>query len=76
MLSGRDFQLEPVPADLKARLNQEVKKTHVQDRRSDVASLMNSERFVTEYDACVWWDGCYYCRDERGSWYQIRCGFF
>lgn len=69
------YQLEPVSEELKLRLNQEVNKPE-SDRRDEVADLMNSERFVDAYDACVWWDGCYYCQDDAGDWYCIRCGFF
>jgi hypothetical protein len=68
-------QLEPVPDDLKERLEQELIKPE-SDRRDDVADLMNSERFVAAYEACIWWDGCYYCKDGSGAWYCIRCGFF
>ncbi|MGP1383297.1 MAG: hypothetical protein ACTS2F_07015 [Thainema sp.] len=75
-----DFQmfsaLQPVSDELKSRLEQELRKPSAEDRRDDVADLMNSENFVAGYDACVWWDGCYYCRDANGQWYQIRCGFY
>lgn len=68
--------LQPVSDELKGRLEQELRKPSAEDRRDDVADLMNSENFVAAYDACVWWDGCYYCRDAKGHWYQIRCGFY
>lgn len=76
MFSAQDLQLQPVSDEIKTRLEQELSKPSAEDRRDDVADLMHSESFVAGYDACVWWDGCYYCRDASGHWYQVRCGFY
>lgn len=67
--------LERVSADLQATLNQEVNKLAA-NRRDEVAILLNSERFVADYQVCIWWDGCYYCQDDTSNWYRISCRFF
>lgn len=68
-------ELERVSEDLRTLLSEEASKPAA-DKRDAVADLMNSERFAASYEACVWWDGCYYCQDAKGDWYCIRCGFF
>jgi hypothetical protein len=68
-------ELERVSDTLQKTLNQEVGKPSA-DRKDEVATLLNSRRFVSSYNACVWWDGCYYCKDESGNWYCVRCCFF
>lgn len=68
-------QLEPVSENLESTLEQEARKPSA-DRRDEVANLLNSDRFVASYNACVWWNGCYYCKDDSGSWYCIKCSFF
>ncbi len=67
--------LEPVSEELRQTLEQEASQASA-DRRDEVATLLNSERSVASYNACIWWDGCYYCKDESGKWYCIRCTFF
>jgi hypothetical protein len=67
-------ELERVPENLQATLNQEALHPSV-DRKDEVAILLNSERFVADYQACVWWDGCYYCQDDEKNWYRIICRF-
>lgn len=66
--------LNRVSESLQATLNQEATKASV-DRKDEVARLLNSERFVADYQACIWWDGCYYCQDEDKNWYRISCRF-
>lgn len=68
-------QLERVSEKLKNTLEQEARKTS-SDRRDEVASLLHSERVVASYNACVWWNGCYYCKDDTDSWYCVKCCFF
>ncbi|NES21214.1 MAG: hypothetical protein F6K41_20360 [Symploca sp. SIO3E6] len=69
------YQLAPVSEELHKILNQEANKPTA-DRKDEVATLLNSESFVATYDACIWWDGCYYCQDENDHWYCIKCSFF
>ena len=68
-------QLERVSEQLKDTLEQEARKAS-SDRRDEVANLLNSERMVASYSACVWWNGCYYCKDDSDSWYCVKCSFF
>jgi hypothetical protein len=67
--------LERVSDKLQTTLNKEARNPSA-DRKDEVATLLNSERFVASYNACIWWDGCYYCKDEDNYWYCIRCSFF
>jgi hypothetical protein len=71
----KTHDLDRVSTQLQVTLNQEARKASV-DRKDEVARLLNSERFVSAYKACLWWDGCYYCQDESNYWYCIRCSFF
>lgn len=66
--------LERVPDHLQVTLDKEARKLS-SDRKDEVAKLLNSERFVADYNACIWWDGCYYCQDESNNWYRISCRF-
>lgn len=69
------YGLARVSEKLQNTLNQEASKLST-DRKDEVATLLNSERFVSSYSACIWWDGCYYCQDERNDWYCVKCCFF
>lgn len=69
------YPLECVSDELQITLDQEASKAST-DRKDEVATLINSERFVSAYETCIWWDGCYYCKDEKSTWYCIRCTFF
>ena len=66
---------EPVSYQLQKTLNKEALNPFA-DRKDEVATLLNSERCLSFYNACIWWDGCYYCKDENHSWYCVKCGFF
>ena len=68
-------QLERVSEKLQKTLERESRNPST-DRRDEVATLLNSERLVSYYNACVWWNGCYYCKDDMGSWYCVKCCFF
>ncbi len=72
---ARPHQLERVSESLRNTLEQETRQAS-SDRRDEVASLLHSERVVASYNACVWWNGCYYCKDDSGSWYCVKCCFF
>ncbi|HAA27156.1 MAG TPA: hypothetical protein DCE56_05070 [Cyanobacteria bacterium UBA8553] len=67
--------LASVSEKLQNTLNQEASKLSA-DRKDEVAALLNSERLISFYKACIWWDGCYYCQDESNSWDCVKCGFF
>jgi hypothetical protein len=75
MKVAKTYNLEPVSDQLQKTLNQEARKL-ASDRKDEVATLLNSASFVSSYNACIWWDGCYYCKDENNSWYCIKCTFF
>jgi hypothetical protein len=72
---AQTHDLERVSEKLQKTLNQEARKPSA-DRRDEVARLLNSDRFVSSYNACIWWDGCYYCQDENNYWYCVKCCFF
>lgn len=72
---GQLYELKRVSEELQHTLEQEARKPSA-DRKDEVATLLNSERLVSSYNACVWWDGCYYCKDESNSWYCVKCCFF
>lgn len=68
-------QLKPVSRMLQKTLEQEASRLSA-DRKDEVAALLNSERIISAYKTCIWWDGCYYCNDDSGSWYCVKCSFF
>jgi hypothetical protein len=72
---AQTYGLERVSDKLQQILNQEARIPSA-DRRDEVATLLNSEHSVSFYNACVWWDGCYYCQDESKNWYCVKCCFF
>jgi hypothetical protein len=49
------------------------------DRKDELMDVLSSEqptksRQVEEaYNACIWWEGCYYCQDEQKSWHRVKC---
>lgn len=67
--------LERVSEELQRTLEQEASRVSA-NRKDEVATLLNSERCLSSYKACIWWDGCYYCKDDNNDWYCIRCTFF
>ena len=68
-------ELERVSEPLRHTLEQEARRPSA-DRKDEVAALLNSDRSVSDYKACVWWDGCYYCQDKSNYWYCVKCCFF
>jgi hypothetical protein len=72
---AKTLEFQRVSDQLQQTLDREVSKP-LSDRRDEVATLMNSERLVATYNACIWWDGCYYCKDDMNSWYCVKCCFF
>jgi len=49
------------------------------DRKDELVDMLSDEqpsksRLVElSYIACIWWEGCYYCQDDQGQWYQVKC---
>lgn len=74
-MDGHLNQLERVSEKLQKTLEREARNPSA-DRRDEVATLLNSQRLVSYYNACVWWNGCYYCKDDTDSWYCVKCSFF
>lgn len=70
----KNNQLERVSDELQKTLDLEARNPSA-DRKDEVANLLNSQRFLDDYDACIWWNGCYYCKDESNNWYCIKCTF-
>ncbi len=68
-------QLQPVSGKLQNTLEREACRLSA-DRKDEVAALLNSERLLAMYKTCIWWDGCYYCKDDREFWYCVKCCFF
>ncbi len=68
-------QLQPVSGNLQNTLEHEACRIAA-DRKDEVAVLLNSERLLDMYETCVWWDGCYYCKDDKEFWYCVKCCFF
>ncbi len=71
---NKNSQLERVPDELQKTLDREATNPS-SDRKDEIANLLHSERFIADYDACIWWNGCYYCKDENSNWYCIKCTF-
>lgn len=69
-------ELKRVPSELQKTLSLLASKKNVVDKTDEVAALFNSASFVSSYETCIWWDGCYYCKDGNGDWYCIKCSFF
>jgi len=72
---ARTQELERVSEELQRTLELEARRVSA-NRKDEVATLLNSERYLSSYKACIWWDGCYYCKDDHNDWYCIRCTFF
>jgi hypothetical protein len=70
----KNNQLERVPDELQKTLDREARNPS-SDRKNEIANLLNSDRFIADYDACIWWNGCYYCKDDDSNWYCIKCTF-
>jgi|GEM_PF-5504530 hypothetical protein len=68
---------EVLPESLQETLNQIASKAA--DRKDEVVEALSDEqptksRLVeSEYVACTWWEGCYYCQDEDKNWHRIKC---
>ncbi|WP_088891668.1 hypothetical protein [Leptolyngbya ohadii] len=49
------------------------------DRKQEIVDLLSDEqprksRVVEQsYSLCIWWEGCYYCQDDRQNWEQVKC---
>lgn len=68
---------EALPESLQETLNQIAAKAS--DRKEEVVEVLSGEqpaksRFVdSEYVACTWWEGCYYCQDDDHNWHRVKC---
>ncbi len=66
-----------VSSDLQTKLNELA--AVMDDRKEEFVDLLNSEhpsisrRVEASYSQCIWWEGCYYCRDDNGSWQRVKC---
>jgi hypothetical protein len=43
------------------------------NRVKEVRALLVDRRLSDNNVRCTWWDGCYYCQDEKGDWKLISC---
>ncbi|MEN9205720.1 MAG: hypothetical protein Q6J68_04940 [Thermostichales cyanobacterium SZTDM-1c_bins_54] len=39
----------------------------------ELGDAIGNWKLLADYDFCLWWQGCYYCRDPQGDWKQITC---
>ncbi|GAB4211434.1 MAG: hypothetical protein OHK0012_03920 [Synechococcales cyanobacterium] len=61
-----------VSPDIQLTLEQ-MANTPMENCKEEVASFVGNWKLLSEYDLCLWWDGCYYCRSSEGTWEQIKC---
>lgn len=61
-----------ISPQLRAQLEQ-VARDMPRDCRDEVAEKIGYASDLFSYDLCIWWNGCYYCRDQQGVWAQIKC---
>ncbi|MDX2272546.1 MAG: hypothetical protein NW237_11465 [Cyanobacteriota bacterium] len=61
-----------VSSDLQAQLDR-LSQQHQRDCKAEIAEQLSEVSQLIDYDVCLWWDGCYYCRNEVGVWEQVRC---
>ena len=61
----------PVSKEMNAVLNRiagdipkptEVMRSYLTDRQRGLG-----------YSRCTWWDGCFYCKNDKGEWELISC---
>ncbi|NJO78992.1 MAG: hypothetical protein HC827_11025 [Cyanobacteria bacterium RM1_2_2] len=70
-------QTNLVPESLQTTLNEVA--AQLADRKDEVVDLLSDEqpsksRLVDlAYIQCTWWEGCYYCQDEKKQWYRVKC---
>ncbi|MBD2092971.1 hypothetical protein H6F67_24290 [Microcoleus sp. FACHB-1515] len=68
---------ETLPESLQETLSQVA--AQGSDRKDEVVEALSDEqpaksRFVdSEYVACTWWEGCYYCQDDDKTWHRVKC---
>lgn len=49
------------------------------DRKNEVVDMLSndepakSHEVDSQFIACTWFDGCYYCQDSNKQWYQVKC---
>ncbi|MCU0527237.1 MAG: hypothetical protein MUF72_20720 [Elainella sp. Prado103] len=70
---------QPVPTLLQNQLNLSVKHQPI-DRKAEIVDLLSAEqphksRIVDlNYTCCTWWEGCYYCQDDKTQqWHRVKC---
>lgn len=56
-------------SDVLNRLSGEIPPARVKE----VRALLVNRRLSDNNVRCTWWDGCYYCQDEKGDWKLISC---
>jgi hypothetical protein len=66
-----------VPTALHTTLNDVAGR--MSDRKDEIVDLLSGEQPAKSrqvdlsYVRCTWLEGCYYCQDEQGQWYRIKC---
>ncbi|HEY9648778.1 MAG TPA: hypothetical protein V6C88_20530 [Chroococcidiopsis sp.] len=75
--SGNALADDVISEELQATLNRIAAKAA--DRKDELVDMLCDEqphksRIVDEaYLACTWWEGCYYCMDEKQQWHRVKC---
>lgn len=66
-----------VPDSLQQLLDRIAPKTA--DRKHEIVDLLHdeqpskSQQIQSTYTHCIWWEGCYYCRDKDQQWQRVQC---
>ncbi|MBF1999115.1 MAG: hypothetical protein IGS38_00150 [Synechococcales cyanobacterium M58_A2018_015] len=51
----------------------------LENRKDEVVELLSNEQpsksrqVELTYAQCIWWEGCYYCKDHTHHWHRIKC---
>jgi len=61
-----------VSEDLQRTLEQLAAQTP-ENCKEELCSFVGNWRTLADYDFCLWWQGCYYCRSEAGDWKKVTC---
>jgi len=61
-----------ISSELQAQLDQVAQKLS-HDCKDELAEQIGYANPLFGYERCIWWQGCYYCRDQQGNWAQIKC---
>lgn len=76
-MAKAEVDYNAVPESLQQTLDEMAAK--LGDRKDELVNILSDEqpaksRIVEmSYEQCMWWEGCYYCRDESKRWHRVKC---